>query len=48
MTETISVAYLVFGLVLVTLFAVIIVYYYSKKRHKKIEEAKYKMFDDED
>ena len=41
-------AYITFGLALVTIFAVIIAYYYSKKRHGKIEEPKYKMFDEED
>ncbi len=41
-------AYFLFGLALVVLFAVIIVHYYSKKRHSKVEEAKYKLFDDED
>jgi cbb3-type cytochrome oxidase subunit 3 len=41
-------AYVIFGLTLVVLFIVIIVYYYSKKRHGKVEEPKYSMFDDED
>jgi len=41
-------AYFVFGVTLVIIFAVIIVFYYSRKRHKKVEEAKYKMLDDED
>jgi len=40
-------AYLLFGLALVVLFAIIIVHYYSKKRHRTIEEVKYKMLDDE-
>ena len=43
-----SAAYFIFGLTLVVIFVVIIVFYYSKKRHKKVEEAKYKMLDDED
>jgi cbb3-type cytochrome oxidase subunit 3 len=41
-------AYITFGLALVIIFTVIIVYYYSKKRHRHIEEPKYKMFDEED
>jgi cbb3-type cytochrome oxidase subunit 3 len=40
-------AYFLFSLSLVIIFAVIIVYYYSKKRHKKIEEPKYRMLDDD-
>ena len=42
-----AISYLVFGVTLVVLFIVIIAYYYSKKRHGKVEEAKYKMLDDE-
>lgn len=42
-----AVAYFLFGLVLVVLFGIIIGFYYSKKRHKKVEEAKYKMLDDD-
>jgi len=40
--------YVGFGLALVTLLWVIIAHYYSRKRHKKVEEAKYRMLDDED
>ena len=43
-----SAAYFIFGLVLVVLFVGIIAFYYSKKRHKKVEEPKYKMLDDKD
>jgi cbb3-type cytochrome oxidase subunit 3 len=43
-----AIAYVVFGVTLVVLFAVIIAYYYSKKRHRKVEEAKYKMLDDDE
>ena len=43
-----AIAYILFGLALVILFGIIIVFYYSKQRHKKVEEAKYKMMDDED
>jgi cbb3-type cytochrome oxidase subunit 3 len=43
-----AIAYFTFGLTLVIIFAVIIIYYYSKKRHRKVEEPKYKMLDDED
>jgi cbb3-type cytochrome oxidase subunit 3 len=46
--DTHAIGYFLFGLALVVLFAVIIFYYYSKKRHKKVEDPKYKMFDDED
>ncbi len=41
-------AYVLFGLALVVLFAVIIVHYYSKKRRNKVEEVKYKMLDDDE
>jgi cbb3-type cytochrome oxidase subunit 3 len=41
-------AYVLFGLALVVLFVVIIAHYYSKKRHKKGEEVKYKMLDDDE
>jgi len=43
-----AIAYLVFGVTLVILFVVIIAFYYSRKRHKKVEEVKYKMFEDDD
>lgn len=43
-----AIAYILFGAALVVLFGVIILFYYSRKRHKKVEEAKYKMLDDED
>ncbi len=43
-----ALGYFIFGLTLVVLFAVIIVYNYSKKRHKKVEEPKYKMLEDDD
>lgn len=43
-----GIAYFVFGLTLVVLFVVIIAFYYSGKRHKKVEDPKYKMFDDDD
>jgi len=42
-----SLAYLLFGLALCLLFAIIIVYYYSRKRKVKVEEAKYKMLEDD-
>ncbi len=45
--KTQTIAYLIFGLALVVLFLVIIVHYYSKKRHAKVEEAKYRMLDDD-
>ena len=43
-----AVAYFVFGLVLVILFIAIIVHYYARKRHSKVEEAKYRMLDDDE
>ncbi|MBI5101117.1 MAG: CcoQ/FixQ family Cbb3-type cytochrome c oxidase assembly chaperone [Nitrospirae bacterium] len=43
-----SAAYFIFGLSLVILFGVIIGFYYSRKRTKKVEEPKYRIFDDED
>ena len=46
--ETHALAYVLFGLALVVLFAIIIVHYYSKKRHQRGEEAKFKMLDDDD
>lgn len=39
--------YLAFGAALVVLFAVIVAHYYAKGRRARIEEAKYKMLDDE-
>jgi nitrogen fixation-related uncharacterized protein len=44
MTETL---YLLFGLSLVVALAITITFYYSKKRHKKVEEPKYRMLDDD-
>jgi cbb3-type cytochrome oxidase subunit 3 len=41
-------AYFLFGLALVVLFVIIIAYYYSRKRHEKVEDAKYKMLDDDE
>lgn len=43
-----GIAYFIFGLTLVILFGIIIVFYYSKKRHKKVEDPKYKMLEDDD
>ncbi len=40
-------AYFLFGLALVVLFAAIIGFYYSRKRRDSIEEAKYRMLDDD-
>jgi cbb3-type cytochrome oxidase subunit 3 len=39
--------YLAFGVALVVLFAAIVIHYYAKGRRAKIEQAKYKMLDDE-
>ncbi len=41
-------AYLVFGLVLCALLAGAIAYYFSAKRKATVEEAKYKMLQDDD
>ena len=43
-----TLSYLMFGLTLVILFIVIIVHYYARKRHDKVEEAKYRMLDEDD
>lgn len=43
-----TLAYLMFGVTLVILFIVIIVHYYARKRHEKVEEAKYRMLDDDE
>ena len=43
-----ALAYVLFGLALVVLFGIIIVHYYSKKRREHVEEAKYKMLDDDE
>lgn len=46
--ETQALAYFLFGLSLVVLFVAIIVHYYSRKRHEHVEQAKYKMLDDDE
>ncbi len=43
-----SLTYFFFGVSLVAVLAGIIGYYYSKKRHKRVEEAKYRMMEDDD
>jgi uncharacterized protein YneF (UPF0154 family) len=43
-----SIAYIVFGLTLVILFGIIIAFYYSRKRHKKVEDPKFKMLEDDE
>jgi hypothetical protein len=40
--------YLAFGLLLSAALVWVIVFYFSKKRKKGIEEAKYKMLDDDE
>jgi len=42
------IAYLIYGIVLVLVFAGIIVYNYSRTNKDKIEQAKYDMLDDDD
>jgi hypothetical protein len=39
---------MIFGFTLVILFGIIIVFYYSRKRHKKVEDPKYKMLEDDE
>jgi len=39
--------YILFGLSLVIALVMTIIFYYSKKRHKKVEEPKYRMLDDD-
>jgi len=46
--ENRALAYILFGTALVVLFVIIIVHYYSKKRRDHVEEAKYKMLDDDE
>jgi cbb3-type cytochrome oxidase subunit 3 len=43
-----DVAYFVFGSVLVAALAAIIAFYYSKKRKAHVEQAKFKMLDDDE
>jgi cbb3-type cytochrome oxidase subunit 3 len=42
-----SLAYFLFGLSLTLLLGWVIVHYFTKRRHEKIEEAKYRMLDDD-
>jgi hypothetical protein len=42
-----AIGYLAFGAALVVLFAVIVRHYYARHRKAKVEDAKYKMLDDE-
>ena len=42
-----SLAYLLFGLSLTLLLGWVIAHYYAKRRHGKVEEAKYRMLDDD-
>lgn len=46
--ETQALAYVLFGVALVVLLGIIIVHYYSKKRRDRVEEAKYKMLDEDE
>lgn len=43
-----EVAYLVFGLVLCALLVAAVAYYFSARRRAKVEEAKYKMLEDDE
>ncbi len=40
-------AYLIFTIILATVFAGIIFYYYNPKRKKQVEEPKHRMLDDD-
>ena len=42
-----EIGFLAFGAALVVLFAVIVRHYYASRRKAKVEDAKYKMLDDE-
>ena len=46
--KTQAMVYIIFGLALVVLFAIIVVHYYSRNRHDKVEHAKYTMLDDDE
>ena len=46
--ETQVLAYILFGVALTVLFGIIIMHYYARKRHDRVEEAKYKMLDDDE
>jgi cbb3-type cytochrome oxidase subunit 3 len=43
-----STTFFIYGLFLCAVFLVIIIYFYSSKRKDRIEEAKYRMLDDDD
>lgn len=43
-----ALTYLFFGAGLVILFAIIIKHYYTKSRHEQVEEAKYKMLEEDE
>jgi hypothetical protein len=42
-----NLAYLIFGITLVILLAFIIKHYYKRSRHEQVEEAKFKMLDED-
>lgn len=48
MLATDTLAYFIFGAGLVILLGFIIKHYYTKSRHEQVEEAKYKMLEDDD
>ena len=43
-----ALGYFLFGLALVIIFAAIIKYYYTKSRKDEVEEAKFRMLQDDD
>ena len=48
MLTTDTLAYFIFGAGLVILLAFIIKHYYTKSRHEQVEEAKYKMLEEDE
>ena len=43
-----STTYLIYGIILVVVFAGIVIYFYTPKRKDKVEEPKYRMLDDDE
>jgi cbb3-type cytochrome oxidase subunit 3 len=42
-----ALAYFLFGLALTLLFGWVVAHYYARRRHQKVEEAKFRMLDDD-
>ena len=43
-----DIIYFLFGLTLVIALAIIIVHYYARRRHRNVEEPKYRMMEEDD